>query len=541
MAALARIVPFLRGFRLKLVLMFGLALLGVGLSTLYPLVGRYLVDQVLVPRNEAGLVPALGALVGLALIGWLIRGLGRTLNALTTAEILIAMRTHLFSHLLRLPQSFFVRARTGDLVARLHQDLTEAQRVATDVVPGLLAAALSALASLGMLLYLDWRLTLATLSVAPFMLLTVSALRAPLRRGAMSIRDAAAQTLAFAVESVGRVRMTAAYDCQDEEVERYRQHNLGILGALRSYQWLSVGAGSLPPILVGVAGMVVFYWGGRQVLAGQMTVGDLLAYAAYQVRFFAPVQDLARGGFRLATGRAALDRVFEVLDLPPADPPELEPQTVSGPIEWDQVSFAYPGRGPLLERVSLRLDPGEIVALTGPNGVGKTTLIWLLLGFEKPASGAIRIGGIALDEIHPRAVRRAVTLVPQEAYLLNASLEDNLRFADPQASQAELDEAAALAGIELPLSTLVGERGLALSDGQRQRVALARGLLRKTPVLILDEATSAVDGPSEARLFPALRERGLTVLVLAHRDSTVEQADRVVRLEAGRVVEAAPC
>ncbi|MCA9796633.1 MAG: ATP-binding cassette domain-containing protein, partial [Candidatus Eremiobacteraeota bacterium] len=129
----------------------------------------------------------------------------------------------------------------------------------------------------------------------------------------------------------------------------------------------------------------------------------------------------------------------------------------------------------------------------------------------------------------------------QEAYLLNASLEDNLRFANPGASQAELDEAAAVAGIELPLSTLVGERGLALSDGQRQRVALARGLLRKTPILILDEATSAVDGPSEAKLFPALRQRGLTVLVLAHRDSTVEQADRVVRLEAGRVVEAAPC
>ena len=182
MAALARIVPFLRGFRLKLALMFGLALLGVGLSTLYPLVGRYLVDQVLVPRNQAGLVPALGALVGLALIGWLLRGVGRTLNALTTAEILIAMRTHLFSHLLRLPQSFFVRSRTGDLVARLHQDLTEAQRVATDAAPGLLAAALSALASLGMLIYLDWRLTLATLSVTPLMLLAVSALRPPLRR-----------------------------------------------------------------------------------------------------------------------------------------------------------------------------------------------------------------------------------------------------------------------------------------------------------------------------------------------------------------------
>lgn len=529
MSDLRRLLPFLRPYRAHLLGVFALLLGGVAVGLAWPLVARAVVDDLV-----AGHRPQVLGLAGLALAGLVLGGGGRVLYLVTAARLLTDMRQHLFRHVLGLPTTVLTRSRRGDLATRLQADLAEAQRAMTDVLLQVALTAVGLVASLGLMFWLDARMTLATLALAPVLLASALAFRGPVARAARVVRDDSSDMLSFVVEGLDRVRLTQAYAAQEGESGRYRALIERFMGDLLRFQWVSLAAAGAPGVLLAVAGLLVLVWGGGRVAEGTMTLGTLLAYGAYQVRFFGPLQDLVRGVVALARAGASVRRVVELLDLPSESSLAAPVPTVAPSLALEEVTFGYaPGR-PVVQDFSLRVAPGEVVALVGPNGAGKSTVAHLLLGFDRPWSGRILLDG---REALAAEARAALTLVPQDPMLLHATVAENLRWAVPSASCEDLEEAARRAGClewirSLPegWDTVVGERGHCLSDGQRQRLALARGLLRRTPVLVLDEATSAIDLAAEEALWAGLREGGGSLLLLAHRPSTVARADRVVTL-----------
>lgn len=538
-------LPFLKPYRWRLLAVLFLMTLGTAASLAYPLLGRYWIDHVLVPGQVDLLAPAAGALLALAAIGLGLGASTRFLYMVTAAHILTDMRAALLDHVLHLPSSTFTTMRRGELAARLHQDLVEAQRLVTDTVLQFLSTILSMLAALGLMLWLDWRLAAAALAMAPVLLGAAGLFRAQVTARARSVRDLSAGMLAYLVESLERAPLTQAYQQEDAEVGRYRGLAENFMQELVRFQWVSLAASAAPAAVLSVAGAVVLLLGGRWVAEGTLSLGTLLALTAYQLRLFGPLRELVSLALQAARSSASLTRVAELWDMAtptPSPPAALWAKPPS--LAFEEVSFAYRPECPTLRGVDLHLPSGALVAMVGPNGCGKSTLIKLLVGLEQPAAGRISVDGRLVSTTE---MRRNVTIVPHDAFLLHADIEVNLRWSVPEASRAQLEAAAELAGIltwieSLPegWNTTVGERGLALSDGQKQRIALARGLLRQTQVLVLDEAVSCLDPEAQEEVWAMLRNTGRTCLVLDHRVQAARHADLVVLMQEGQVVEVGP-
>jgi ATP-binding cassette, subfamily B, bacterial len=465
-------------------------------------------------------------------------------------RFLLRVRTSFFRHLQSLSHVFLDRRRLGDVLARLTGDVTAIESFVLSGVGEVLSSVLRILFFAGALFWLDWQLALVSLFVAPLFLVAVRVFAQPLQDASREKRRRSGSLSSVAEESLSNAALVQAYNRQDSEVARFHRENRNTAEA--ELAATRVGALFTPLVnLVELAGgMLVILFGVYALSAGRLTLGGLLVFLTYLSQLYGPIRDLGELGTSIYSASASAERIIEFLDQRPLvteRPDARRLDTVRGAVEFDDVSFRYPDAGhDALRGVSLRVEPGQVLALVGASGAGKSTVARLLLRFFDPTHGAVRLDGHDLRSLRLDSLRDQVGVLLQETLVFDGSVRDNIAFGRPDASPDEIEAAARAADAHDFVSALpdgydaiVGQKGRLLSGGQRQRIAIARALLRDTPVLILDEPSTGLDGESTERIMEPLRRlmADRTVIVISHNLSTVRDADLVAVLEEGRVVE----
>jgi ATP-binding cassette, subfamily B, bacterial len=546
---LLRALRFVSPYWRRLALVLTLSLLSTGLSLLLPLISRDFFDHALLGRNLPALLRTSALFAGVTLIGFVLNVVSGLRYTRVSAEILFDMRLEVYRHLLRLSPRFYARTRLGDIMSRINNDIGEIQRVAAEAALAWVGNVLFLVGTVVMLAWLDVRLFLATVAVAPFGIWATSYYRRRLEGEVGVLRQRSADLGSFLIETIQAMRLIVMSNAQDREVARFRTRNGAFIDALMSMQYLTYVSGALPGLILSAGTGMVFIYGGYRVVHGDMTVGTFVAFIAYQTRFLPPLQALMGLYASVATAQVSLQRVSEILDAPVdvmEAPDAVAPETVRGLVEFSHVTLSF-GRGrPAIEGLSFRAHPGEVLAIVGPSGSGKSTVADLLLRLLDPDEGVVRLDGIDLRRMNLRMLRRHVALVEQDPCILHASIGENIRYSRPGASDAEVRLAARQAALEpfiesLPegYETVVGERGSALSAGERQRIATARAFLTNPAVLILDEPTASLDPHSERTVIDGYETvmRNRTTIVITHRLDVASRADRVLVLEGSRLVE----
>jgi ABC-type multidrug transport system fused ATPase/permease subunit len=474
-------------------------------------------------------------------------------NNIFEQRVIYDLRSDLYSHLQRLPLNWFDNRATGDVMTRVIEDVSAMERVLIDGIETGLIAALQIVSVLWMLFFYRPSLAWAALLPIPFLAAGALLYTTTAHKRYKASRKAASAMNSILHDNLAGIRQIKTYVREGAEHARFNEVSDGLR---RATLWvMKVWAGYSPTMdfFTNCGLVLVVFLGGRAVLAGEMQIGELVAFLALVKFLYDPIGKLHTLNQMFQAGRAAAARVFEIMDEPVeaglVENPgaRLESQkAIGGDIEFKDVSFSYAGRTNVLRHISLHARPGETIALVGTTGAGKSTLVNLLTRFYEFDQGDITIDDVSLRNLPQTRLRGAIGLVTQESFLFNGTVRENLRFAKPDATDEELLEAAGAAGARqfiehLPegLSTLVGERGVKLSVGEKQRVSIARVLLKDPPILILDEATASVDNETE-RLIQAALDRLMshrTCFVIAHRLSTVRNADQILVLEKGRIVE----
>ena len=564
--SLPRVLALLRPYRWQIVAAAILLVITDVLGLMYPLVIRSLLNTILGHHN-AGLLNLV--VVFLLVIFILQAGLGALQGYLVTSfgeKLSFDLRTTLFRHLQRLSLSFFDSRRTGELMSRVTNDVTLVQGSLTNNVLPIVSQIVTLVGSVLIATLINWRITLVIVVVGPVAGIVSSRLGRNIRRRTRGVQEGLGEAGVVLEESLTAQRVVKAFAREDYEYGRFTTRmTISLQQALRR----AVSQSLLGPIneFVGFAAVIIIIWfGGHEVLAGRLTIGDLIAFLFYMFMLVGPLVALSNLYAQIQAALAAAERVFEVLDEPVdvanqvENAQELPP--VTGHINFDAVSFAYPAPAtatdeapgekkmarpvPVLQDLTFETLPGQVVALVGPSGAGKTTTLNLLMRLYEIQEGSIRVDGYDIRHVTPQSLRAQVAIVPQEPMLFGDSIAENIRYGRLDATDEEIRAAAAAANAlsfieQLPdgLQSLVGERGVKLSAGQRQRIAIARALLHNPRILLLDEATASLDNESEALVQDALERlmRDRTTLVVAHRLTTVERADRILVLNDGRIVE----
>ncbi len=547
---LGLLLPYMRPYRLR-VMGASLSLLAAAALVLALGQGvRRLIDHGFASGSMARLDAAALAMAVVVLALAVATVLRYTLVSWLGERIAADLRRDLFDRIVSLSPAFFETARTGDILARLTSDISVLQALIGSAISQWLRSALLLTGALVMLLVTAPKLTALVLLVVPVVVLPLVLFGRRERRLSRTAQDRIADLGAYAEETVSALRTVQAFTHEPVDRLRFRAEiERSVAAALARIG--TRGRLIFSVILLGFGAIVFSLWvGGRDVIAGRMSGGDLSAFVFYAVLLASSGAQMSELWSELARAGGAADRLRELLDerptiTAPADP-LLLPAKAEGRIAFEDVTFHYPARpdAPALSGYRLDVAPGETVALVGPSGAGKTTVLQLLLRFYDPGSGAIRLDGVDIARVDPAALRARIGIVPQDPVIFGTTAAENIRYGRPDASDAEVREAgrAAHAGFLdlLPqgYDTFLGEKGVRLSGGQRQRIAIARAILRDPSVLLLDEATSALDAESEQAVQDALAilARGRTTLVVAHRLATVRKADRIVVMEAGRVV-----
>jgi ATP-binding cassette, subfamily B, bacterial MsbA len=561
-APVRRISGMLRPYTGRLIIAALLLIVSSGLGLVLPLVIRGLLNSILVQRDGKALnqvvvflfiVFLAQALVG-AVQGYLVTAIGERLT--------FDLRTRLFRHLQRLPLSFFDQRRTGELMSRVTNDVTLLQGSLTGNILPLASQMVVLVGSIAIASAINWRFTLLALVAAPLAGLASILLGQRIRRGTHGVQEGLGAAGTVLEEVLSAPRVVQAFARGEHEVTRFTDRmRVSLRAALRRAASQALLGPLIGLISFGAVALVIWV-GGNEVLAGRLTTGDLIAFIFYLVLVIGPLIALSNLYSQLQAALAATERVFELLDEPVAVPLRGEAGMPLGPISGhiavEHVAFTYPvtplggesaegrARPAVLRDVSFEALPGQVVALVGPSGAGKTTVLSLLLRLYEIDGGAILVDGVDIRMVGVDLLRAQMALVPQEPVLFGDSIAENIRYGRLDATDDELRTAAAAANAlpfieQLPdgLATVVGERGVKLSAGQRQRIAIARALLHDPRVLLLDEATASLDNESEALVQDALTRlmRGRTTIVVAHRLTTVEQADMILVLDGGVIVE----
>ncbi|MFH1377565.1 MAG: ABC transporter ATP-binding protein [Planctomycetota bacterium] len=562
----------LRYFKPYLIQWFGILvciIVSAGLSVLPPLFVRTILDEA-IPNSETALLAMLAAsMVGIAVASGLIGVLQQTTTARTGQSIMFDIRNQLFGHLQKMSLNFYTRTRSGDIVSRLNNDVNAVQGVATGTLISIASNVITLMVTSIALLSMNWRLALVAVFVVPAFYLPSLIVGRIRRKLSAQTQEAQANLLVFMQErlNVGGVLLTNIFGQIQNDKKQFsdgsdavRQLNVrqAVVG-----RWLFM----VLSVFSAVGPAVVYWYGGLQVLKDSLTPGLLIAFAALLAQLYRPLMQLATVYVDIQASMAVFERIFEYLDTKPdvedaAQPVVLE--RIDGRIAFENVSFMYPAPAPSasasapvpatdveklpfsLEGISFEIAPGEQVALVGPSGSGKTTLTYLVPRFYDPSAGRMTLDGVDLRDIEQTSLRRHIGMVTQETFMFHATIKENLKYAKTDASDAEIIDACRAANIhdfisELPegYDTVVGERGFRLSGGEKQRLSIARALLKNPSILILDEATSSLDATSEYLIHEALEKllKNRTSLIIAHRLSTILSSDRIVVVENGRMKE----
>ncbi|CAI4033457.1 ABC transporter ATP-binding protein [Nitrospira tepida] len=544
-----RFLPFLKPYLPRMLAAAGLvAVVALINLVLIRLVGR-LWDVVTVQRNETEMNHLL-ALFLLLVLAQGIFSVGHGYLAAWISQHLTAdFRRHVFRHLQSLSLGFFAKRRTGELLSRLMNDIGVIQNIATDTPIDLAKQAVTLIGGIAFLLVTNWQLCVLILLLLPALVLVAKFFGRRLKRLSTAIQDRTATLSTIIEEVLSGIRVVKSFVRTSWEEARFAATlNAAVRVALKRAVVMAVFVPTIT-LLTFAAGAAVLWYGGRQVIQGQVSPGDLFAFVLFAGILIGPFGAAARVFAQIKEAQGAMQRVFEILDTQPevSDGPDAQDlPPVRGQMRLQHVSFQYDSRQVILHDVSLEANPGEVVALVGPTGAGKTTVINLLHRFYDPSGGAITVDGHDLRHVRLDSWYRQVALVPQETVLFGGTILDNIRYGREDATEADVLAAseAALADefiTRLPdgYQTVVGEKGVNLSGGQRQRIAIARAILKNPRVLLLDEATSALDTESERLVQQALDRlmAGRTTFVVAHRLTTVQKAHRIIVLDKGAVVE----
>jgi ATP-binding cassette, subfamily B, bacterial len=491
---------------------------------------------------------AIAALV-IAAIGALCSYTEKYLTTSVGQWVMHDLRRTLYSHIQRLSLAYHDQKRTGDLISRVTSDIDAIQSF---IVSGLLGALINILTLVGMvgvMFYLNWRFTLIALSVAPVLFAVVYTYTRRIKKASREVRKKESEIVSVIQEVLSSIRVVKAFAREDYEQRRLEEESLeGVEIALRARS-LKAKLSPLVEIIVAIGTSLVLWFGGRMVLDGSLSPGSLIVFIMYLGKMYKPMQDLSKMSDSYSKAAVGYERILEVLeadgdveDLPGA----RALQHVKGEIEFEKVTFNYQADHPVLRDMSFKIKPGQVAALVGPTGAGKTTIISLIPRFYDPSSGLVKIDGQDIRLFKQKSLRQQISFVLQETLLFHGPIWNNIAYGKPEASRSEILHAAEFANAhefieQMPegYSTVVGERGVTLSGGQRQRIAIARAIIRNTPILILDEPSSGLDAASEKLVFDALDRllQGKTAIVIAHRLSTIRRADIIFVVKDGTVIE----
>lgn len=548
---LARLAPLVRPYTARLVVAFLFLVVAAAAGLVFPAVLRYLLDAAFELKDRGALDRIALGLLGVFAVQGVANFVQVFLLSSSTERIVATLREQTFAHLIRLSPAFFTERRTGELTSRLSSDLALLQSLLSTWISELSRQTLFLIGGIAMMFVTNPRLTLTTLAVVPVVVVAAFTFGRALRKASTSVQDRIGEAMGMADESFGSIRTVQSFTREGIETQRFSALLHDLVG-------VAVSRARIRALFFGVVGFVAFgsvaavlWQGGAQVVEGKLTAGTLVAFLFYALFVAAAVGTLASlfGNFQEAIGAAS--RVFELLDAEPTvrepEHPRRFTEPVRGAVTLEAVAFRYqPDLPDVVQDISLDIAPGEVVALVGRSGAGKTTIASLLPRFWDVTAGRITLDGLDIRELSLDTLRGAIGIVPQEPVLFSGSIRENIAYARPDASDADVLRAAQAAHAwefieRLPeqWSTRVGERGVKLSGGQRQRIAIARVFLKDPAVVILDEATSSLDTESERFVEQALEQllQGRTTLLIAHRLSTVRRADRVVVLDQGRIVE----
>jgi ATP-binding cassette, subfamily B, bacterial len=576
---LRRVAETFRPYRRKVAVVAVLILLAAALGVVNPILIKIIFDQALFGPGGVQLDLLIGLVSLMVVIPIVAAGIGilhTYLSNLVGLRVMQDLRNSLYAHLQRMPLRFFTATRTGEIQSRLASDVAGVQTVVTDTASTILSNVVVVLSSIVAMLILSWELTVLSLIMLPFFLWLMRRVGRARQQVVASTQESMADLTAITQEtlSVSGALLSKAFGRQRYEIARFRKENERLTGLQIRQQMIGRAFGNVIYTFFSITPALVYLVAGLVLRDGEsaITAGTIVAFTTLQSRMFFPMGQMLQVGVEVQSAMALFDRIFEYLDMPSEiqDAPDarpLEPSEVRGGIRLRDVWFRYqPGREPAaplsppdavagngrrgrewaLEGVDLEIEPGQLAALVGPSGAGKTTMTYLVPRLYDPTRGRVEIDGRPVDRITLESLGEAVGMVTQETYLFNTSIRENLLYGNPEATEEQLEAAARAAFIqerieELPdgFDTLVGERGYRMSGGEKQRLAIARVVLKDPRILILDEATSSLDTTSERLVQEALRPlmRGRTTIAIAHRLSTILAADVIFVLDRGRIVE----
>jgi ATP-binding cassette, subfamily B, bacterial len=529
--------------------LFGISLLSTAVTIAQPYLTKLLIDEGLTRRNFRNLLIFALAMGLCAALSFAIGMLTTFLYTKLSALVLFDMRLAAFQKLQTLSPQFFLRTKTGDIVSRVNNDIAELQRLSSDTLLSLPANILFLIGNAAMMFYLNVRLSLVGTALLPLAVWAMRRYQGRLRSQVQTLRECSSEIGSFLVEAILGMRVLVGMDAGHRKNQEFRDRNDRFVRSLLAMQITSFLAGALPGAVITLSVSLLFLYGGNLVIRGVITLGALVAFMAYHGRLLSPVQSLMASYSALITGSVSLRRVFELLDRPTEvidNASALPLENVQGRVRFERVTFGYEGRDEVLKEVSFEIPSRAASVLVGVSGSGKSTIADLLMRFYDPKYGSVYLDGRDLRDLRLSDLRNVVAVVEQTPFFFHSSIRDNLLMAAPDATSDDLDLVARQAGIEtlirsLPdgFETMLGERGLALSAGQRQRVAIARALLRKPSVLILDEPSAALDPQAEFALGETLNRlpSNCTVLVITHRPAFLSWADFALFLEDGRIIE----
>lgn len=548
LANILRFIPFLKSQR-KIALYAGIFMfIGVLLQLPLPLVTRHIIDNIL-PNKEIRLLNwvVLG-LVGFMIIKAASDILNGYLLTLFRERVLFNVQLKLFEHIQRLSISFFKDTKTGYLMSRLGNDVSNLRGLLAGTLLSFLRDSMTFVVGVAIIFIFHWKLALASILVLPFFIFSINFFSGRIRQKSNEFQEKFALVWEVLQESLSAIHIVKSFQLENYEAERYAKRlkeriktsiGLAMVNSFSSYLIAFIG---------GIGPLVILWYGGREVINGNLSLGTLLAFNVFIGYIFGPAQRLINLNSEVQTSLASLERVYCLFDIDPEMQEQLgshEFEVTEGRVEFRDVTFSYDDKLPVLKRINLIAEPGKIIALVGKSGAGKTSLVNLLPRFYIPQKGDIFIDGINIKEGKIDNLRKAIGIVPQDTFLFSGTIKENIRYGRLDAKDGEIIEASKLANADdfirrlaMSYNTEVGERGVKLSGGQRQRIAIARAILRNPKILILDEATSDLDSESERLIQDALSIllKNRTTFIIAHRFATVLNADKIIVLDNGEKI-----